>query len=84
MKNTARRKSASKDGKTASPSDYDPQTQMILETIYETPRRVLIDTVDQKRFGKKYRYVLLKKSEKWLIDSKKFYAFDGKLENYFL
>jgi len=67
-----------------SPPDYDAETQMILETIYETPHRVIVETIDQKPFGKKFRYVLLKKGTRWLIDHKKWFTFDGKLEKDYL
>lgn len=67
-----------------SPPDYDSQTQTVVETIYESPRRAFVETIDRKRFGKKYRYVLLKKGERWLIDGKKYFTFDGKLEKDFL
>lgn len=68
----------------SSPPDYDPATQTIAEIINESSRRVSIDTIGEKRFGNKFRYILLKKDGKWLIDNKKFYTFDGRLEKDFL
>lgn len=68
----------------ASPPGYDVERQTIIETIYENPRRATIDTIDKKGFDKKYRYVLLKKGGKWLIDNKKWFTFDGKLEKNYL
>lgn len=67
----------------SNPPTYDAAAQKIVGVIYESPRRVSIDTVDELRRGK-YRYVLLKKGGRWLVDHKKWFGLDDKWEKDFL
>jgi hypothetical protein len=56
--------------------EYDPATEDITEVVEEKPRRVVVRT--QQRAGWKYkrRFAILKKGDRWLIDSWQ-WSFDG-------
>jgi hypothetical protein len=62
-------------GSSFGPSYYDPDNSRILSQTRENPRRIVVEVEvsDKGRgpAGGKYRYVLLKRGEKWLIDNKK-------------
>jgi len=56
------------------PPEYDPDNEIILETVIESNRRVVIYTKQKLGFRLFKKYVLLKKRGQWLIDNKQWRA----------
>jgi hypothetical protein len=68
-------------GSFSDPPEYQPEHEAILETILESSRRASVHTQRTTGFGHKRKYVLLKKGDRWLIDSVKWQTHDGKWSN---
>ena len=60
-------------GSFADPPEYQPEHEAILETIVESSRRALVYTQQGTGFRNKRMYVLSKKSDRWLVDSVKWW-----------
>jgi hypothetical protein len=68
----------------SSPPEYDPKNQIVTEIIQEKSNKVFIYTeMTSEILGDyQYCYVVFKKDDKWLIDSKKSrFHLDEKWEN---
>jgi hypothetical protein len=52
------------------PPEYDSDNEIILETVVESTRRVVIYTKQKFGFCLHLRYVLLRKGDQWLVDNK--------------
>lgn len=80
-------------GGTFSQRDNSDVTVNIIEVVHETSKRCAV-TVEQafqhsyknKQYtmSKKFRYILLKKSGKWLIDNRKLHSATGEWIKYYL
>lgn len=59
----------------SNPSDYDPENERIVEIIYPSPRRAVINTRKPHpalpSLLQITEYVLLKKADEWRVDNKK-------------
>ena len=66
-----------------SPPDYDPVRETVAEVVEKSARRVEIFTKTTRPFGHEMCYVLLKRGDRWLLDSRKIKYTDG-WENYSL
>ncbi|WP_299443478.1 NTF2 fold immunity protein [uncultured Aquimarina sp.] len=61
---------------------YDFEDEEIINIEEEKNNRVIVSTTRTKPMEKKHKYVVVKKSDKWLIDSKKRYSsYKEKWEN---
>jgi hypothetical protein len=58
-------------GSFADPPEYQPEHEVILKAIAESPSRACVYTQQGTGFRHKRMYVLLKKSDRWLIDNVK-------------
>ncbi len=58
-------------GSYGTPPEYNPRTQKIVAVRECSARRVEIDTQETSGFKRNLTYVLLKKKQGWLIDSRK-------------
>ncbi|SRR5258706_5043401 len=52
------------------PAEYDPDNEVIIETVIESNRRAVIYTKQKLGFQLLIRYVLLRRGGQWLIDNK--------------
>lgn len=60
-----------KDRRYGKPLGYDPKSESIVDEEMPTRSRIVIETRRVSGFSGRYRYVLLKKRGRWLLDSKK-------------
>ncbi len=67
-------------GSFSTPPEYQPEHEPVLETSYKTASRACVYTQQRTGFKNKRRYVLLKKSDRWLIDNVKWHTHGGKWE----
>ena len=58
-------------GSFSNPPEYQPEHEAILEAIVESTRRACVYTQQGTGFRNKRMYILVKKSDLWLIDSVK-------------
>jgi hypothetical protein len=70
---TPKERKLGRNGSFADPPDYQPEHEVHLKTIVESPRRACVQTWQGTGFRHKRMYVLLKKSDRWLIDSVKWW-----------
>lgn len=56
-------------GSFRTPPEYQPEHEPVLETTYESANRACVYTQQGTGFKHKRTYVLLKKADRWLIDS---------------
>jgi hypothetical protein len=68
-------------GSFANPPEYQPSHEQILETVNETPRRIIVLTRRIIGFKDARKYVLLKKGDRWWIDNVKWQSKDGDWQN---
>lgn len=64
------------------PPEYDPETETIIKSTVEKQNKALVITSRNAILGGGiYKYVLYKKSGKWLIDNLKFEESEGNYTN---
>jgi NTF2 fold immunity protein len=66
---TAKRRVYSEPLSYGDPPEYDPRTEDVIEVVEESPSRVVIFTKQREGFKNKRRFVLMRKSGRWLLDS---------------
>ena len=73
---TARKRAYSEPLAYGEPPQYDPATEDVTEVVQETPRRVVAYTQQRAGWKCKRRFVVVKKGDRWLVDSWQS-SFDG-------
>jgi len=49
--------------------EYDPKTEQLVKLVYESPRRAVVYTRQTSGFESERRFVVLRKSGRWLVDA---------------
>lgn len=78
---TPKERSYGRCGSFQDPPEYQPDYEKILEVVLESSRRCSVYTQQGTGFKNKQKYVLLKKGNRWQIDSVKWQLNDGKWAN---
>ena len=78
---TPKERKAGRLGSFSNPPEYQPDHEVILETDIESSRRASVHTQQGTGFKQKRKYILLKKGDRWIIDSVKWQTHEGTWSN---
>jgi hypothetical protein len=66
---TPKRRAYSEPLSCGDPTMYDPDTEEVLEAVSDSPRRIVIHTLQRTGFKDRRKYILLRRGDWWLLDN---------------